>query len=120
MDENYFIECDLVGESYSNPDGSSRQDEISLCKRGDRVALVPEPDNPHDDNAVSVKSERGVIIGYIGSEECAEIVEIIEEERLVSAHIERIHGGSEDRPLRGVVLSLECENDEFDKQYFSS
>jgi hypothetical protein len=49
-------DCSLpaVGERYDNEDGSSRQLEIMCMLPGDPVALVRQPDNPHDHMAVAI------------------------------------------------------------------
>ena len=55
----------LAGESFANPDGSSRQKELAKLQPGDDLFLTREPNNPHDPNAIRVESERVVGIGYI-------------------------------------------------------
>lgn len=62
----------VVGADFDNRDKakSNRRYEILLCKPGDPVTLVPEPDNPADDCAVAVYSERGIQIGYLPAERC--------------------------------------------------
>lgn len=37
---------------------------LSQIKAGDALELVPEPDNPHDPDAVAVKF-RGTMLGYV-------------------------------------------------------
>jgi hypothetical protein len=46
----------VAGESFGNPDGSSRQAEIAQLKSGEPVNLIREPDNPHDPNAIRVRN----------------------------------------------------------------
>ncbi len=59
----------VVGESFSNPSGSSRQEIIDQSSPGDVAYLAPEPDNPHDPHAVRVyvPGANGVAeqIGYL-------------------------------------------------------
>jgi hypothetical protein len=58
----------VVGAAFKNADGSDRHAEIRACEPGERVFLIPEPDNPHDGNAVAVFTGREVQIGYISAE----------------------------------------------------
>lgn len=56
--------AEVVGQSFANPDGSSRQAIIARMKVGDAVELRQEPANPHDSRAVGVHHIGGQI-GYI-------------------------------------------------------
>ena len=64
----------VVGADYPNQKGAggrgggNRRFEILLCSPGEPVALVPEPRNPVDPNAVMVLSARNVQIGYLTAE----------------------------------------------------
>lgn len=55
----------VVGIPYPNADGSSRIDELALCRRGECVELRLEPQNEHDSRAIAVFSARGAQIGYV-------------------------------------------------------
>lgn len=46
---------------------SFHQDAIALVAAGDRVHLVPQPDNEYDKNAIQVVSEAGELLGWIPS-----------------------------------------------------
>jgi len=63
----------VVGADYPSKRGPARRFEIMLCRPGDRVELVPEPDNPADPRAVAVFSKRGVQLGYLTAERCGRI-----------------------------------------------
>ena len=78
----------------------SATEAIESYDYGDRVyeyefyahpALVPEPDNPHDRNAIRVEAD-GVHIGYIKSGSTAHVRKLMEEDRIKSMDIE-IGGG---------------------------
>lgn len=75
----------VVGAQYPNRDGSDRRFEILLCTPGEPVELVPEPRNRHDENAVAVRSARGVQIGYLTAERCGRIGSILRSGREVQA-----------------------------------
>lgn len=94
----------IVGESFANDDGSSRQNEIARCRVGEPVELERDPGNPHDSLCVRVLSARGVQIGNIGRVD-AWIAERIDAGRQVSATIQSI--GKGERGLLGVVLSVD-------------
>lgn len=55
----------LAGMAHANADGSDRHKIARHCQRYERLALVHEPDNPHDENAVAVKRADGAMLGYI-------------------------------------------------------
>lgn len=38
---------------------------LNLMKRGEKLALVREPGNPHDANAVAVRDRAGLKLGYV-------------------------------------------------------
>lgn len=61
-----FVE--VVGESFENDDGSSRQAIIQRLRAGDAVELRLEPDNRFDRRAIAVHSARGQI-GYISRDD---------------------------------------------------
>lgn len=44
---------------------SFHQDAIELVAIGDRVHLVPDPENKYDVNAIQVQSESGKLLGWI-------------------------------------------------------
>lgn len=102
----YFI--NVVGESFANNDGSSRQREIARCLAGETVSLEREPDNPYDSNCVKVVSPRGVQIGNIGRGD-AWICERIDAGRPIRAHIDSI--GTGEAGWAGVVLRVITETE---------
>ncbi len=56
----------VVGVTFTNSDGTSRQSIIEKCVIGERLLLVREPDNPIDRSAVRVSRRNGETIGYLG------------------------------------------------------
>lgn len=97
---------DLVGEGHDNPDGSSRQQELLSCEPGEKVLLRAEVDNPHDENAVSVLSVRGVCIGYLSRDDARSIRSALLEGRPHTATLHQLRGGFGDYPSYGARLSL--------------
>jgi len=90
----------IVGESHY-------QDAIRRCRQGGRVILKREPENPYDENAVAVLREDGEKIGYLTRDNAVWVAEIMDEARQVEAKIERITGGTKDKPTRGVVIDVD-------------
>jgi len=99
----------VVGESFRNADGSSRQREIGRCHEGEPVTLAREPDNPHDANCIRVISRRGVQIGNIGRDDAEWMAERIDKGRPVAAAIKGINEGG--RGLAGVVLLVSTDEE---------
>lgn len=58
----------VVGIDFPNVDGSNRRSEAMMTLPGEPVALVPEPRNKHDRNAIAVVSPRGIQLGYVSAE----------------------------------------------------
>jgi hypothetical protein len=56
----------IAGLPYRAPDGTDRAVYCATFKPGTELILVPEPDNPHDDNAVALW-HAGRHVGYIPS-----------------------------------------------------
>ena len=80
------ISLSVVGADYPNKGKSpGRRFEIALCAPGDPLELRPEPENPADEHAVAVYSERGVQIGYISSQRAVRLAQLIRQGRTVTA-----------------------------------
>lgn len=60
----------VVGIDFPNSDKSesNRRAELLFCNPGDRMALVPEPKNAFDENAVAVFAPSGIQVGYLTAE----------------------------------------------------
>lgn len=90
-------------ESIGTPNSDydmSASEAVESYDYGDRIyeyefyahpSLVPEPDNPHDPNAIRVEAD-GVHIGYIKSGSTAHIRNLLKEDRIKSMDID-IGGG---------------------------
>jgi hypothetical protein len=61
LKDAYF--CQVKGVTHDNDDGTSRLEAIKQCSIGDAVKLVPDPQNPHDKNAIRVLLVSGQQIG---------------------------------------------------------
>jgi hypothetical protein len=94
----------VVGESFTNANGTSRQEIIARSEPGTNVYLVPEPDNPHDAKAVRVfVSEGGAAtaqIGYLPREAASEMADELRRGRVACWLASTGHNGN----LWGAVL----------------
>lgn len=66
MSQTFFV--GVRGESFDNPDGTSRQEIIKALRAGDAVDLIPDPSNEHDRWAVGVFTKDGKQIGFLPSD----------------------------------------------------
>jgi hypothetical protein len=99
----------IVGESFTNEDGSSRQEEIARCQPGEPVTLERDPQNKHDANCVKVISARGVQIGNISRDDFW-IRERLDRGAFVDARIMR--AGQRSRGKSGVVTCVRSSADD--------
>ena len=97
MPKSYSV--GLVGES-------NYQQAIKGLREGERVLLVPEPDNPHDPRAIACRDGNGATIGYIPRDHWLTAA-ILDEGKGARAVVKTIHGGDGGRPSLGVVLTVE-------------
>ena len=91
----------VVGESFTNDDGSSRQTEIGRCQAGELVSLERDPANKYDANCVKVVSSRGIQIGNISRDDDW-ICERLDRGGYLEARILSVAKGTAGK--RGVVL----------------
>jgi len=100
---------DLVGEAQKNPDGRSRQLELQSCQPGEQVKLVREPQNPYDEFAIAVYSNRSVQIGYMRKEHAKEVAPALDASRNHEAIITELTGGLPDYPNFGCKIGITWE-----------
>ncbi|NQT78544.1 MAG: hypothetical protein HQ565_12605 [Bacteroidetes bacterium] len=58
----------VVGVTYSNEDGTNRQDLISELNNKSKISLVREYDNENDKDAIAVFNDKGNKLGYLPSD----------------------------------------------------
>jgi len=100
------------GERFDNEDGSSRQEELFLCRPGEPVRLVREPGNPHDPAAVAIISDRGVQLGYLPADRAVWIGSKIDRGYDVRAIVERVKGSHLSGATLGLVIRINMEGDD--------
>lgn len=103
-----------------NPDyGLSNKELIEQYDPGERifeydfgdkdVALVPEPENPHDPNAIRVEV-RGILIGYIKAGSCSHVKNLLNSPDFAGMDL-TIGGGKFKRVYEDEDDNLKVEND---------
>lgn len=99
----------VAGESFFNPDGSARQDVIATLSVGEHLRLVPEPNNPHDHNAVLITTMDGRGIGYIAAGPAQWLSPMVQKRKPVAAAVRSL--GIAENGGRGVVLTVFTDAD---------
>ncbi|MEE4452845.1 HIRAN domain-containing protein [Novosphingobium resinovorum] len=101
-----------IGERHDNEDGTSRQAELALCRPGEEVRLVREPENPHDRMAVAVVSCRGIKVGYLKRDRAVWIGSKIDRGYDVRAIVERVKGSHLLDAMLGLVMRVNMDGEE--------
>lgn len=79
----------VVGVSFKNENGTSRQEIISKMTKESNVVLVREPNNKYDINAVAVIAD-GQQIGYVGKQYAELLAQFIDGGRQFKAQVEEV------------------------------
>lgn len=66
LDNKKMTKYKVVGSSFPNEDGTSRQEIISHLTKASKITLVREPKNIYDKNAIAVYAN-GKQVGYLSS-----------------------------------------------------
>lgn len=93
--------AEVAGTYYPNDDGTSRQRAIVQVRLGERLLLSPEPDNPHDPNAVAVFRQTGKQIGYLPRNHALRAVTRLGEGYNVTAVVRELWNSGD--PLSGMT-----------------
>ena len=94
----------VQGVSYTNRDGSERQDIIeNLCYPGQQLVLMRAP-NQYSSNNLDVYI--AFQIGQVNQEIAELLAPILESGGVVRANISEITGGTADKPTRGVNVEF--------------
>lgn len=98
MQDNYVLDK-VVGVTFGN-----RQDTIRHLKPGDKLKLVPEPDNQYDKTAVRIETAKGEQVGYVKRDSW--LTKVVHERHFIpKTEVYQVIGGGEDRSL-GVVMKV--------------
>jgi hypothetical protein len=94
----------VVGVTFKNPDGSSRQRILTSCQVWEAVALVRGLNQDFPDSLAVVR-ENCSQIGYLGAQLAADLCGEIDTERTsFFGAISSLTGGTFEKPTRGVNL----------------
>lgn len=101
-DDEDMEEYKVVGVSFNNEDGKSRQAILKKCEVGDPVELklTTYKGNP----AVEVWTEHGQV-GNISSDESEEVTDRVKTGKITKAEIRGIFGGTKDKPTIGCAIA---------------
>lgn len=98
----------VKGESYTNPDGTKRQDVLRQCQPGENILLVREPLNKYDKNAVAIFREKDhQQLGYASRNNAEWIARIINDGGKIKAKIKKIIGGTAEKPSLGILIDVD-------------
>lgn len=83
------VKLKVVGVTFSNEDGTSRQAIIRAMTKDAPVVLEREPHNMYDANAIAVKSIDGQV-GYIGRGHAALLASLMDNGRKFKARVDDV------------------------------
>ena len=101
----------IAGVTYTNIDGSSRQDIIRrYCRVGQELIMMPDISNPVDKNALGlwIQGPHHLLkLGYISSELLNQMREDIRAKSKIRITISNITGGTKEKPTLGVNIQVD-------------
>jgi HIRAN domain len=96
----------VVGVTFDNDDGSSRQSLIPRCDLLERLQLDHDEDSPHDPNAVRVLRQSGEQLGHLRRRLAAEVVAKTAKGYRYGVFVKDITGGGRGRNYGMNLLIL--------------
>ena len=104
--ENKSYTTTVAGVTKQNPDGTHRQQILkNRMYTGMPLRLEAEPENPHDPKAVAVYAANEKV-GYLPRGYHIDIFNALKQSRRVTATVEKLTGGTRDKPAHGLVIRL--------------
>ncbi len=97
LDVEFDYDLEVVGVTYDNPDGTSRQSILEQCNEADDVEIKWVPINGYP-NALEVSTAKGCI-GYISERDNKEIVKQLKK----GATIDQPYISSLEKNKRGII-----------------
>lgn len=94
----------VVGVSFDNDDGTSRQAALKMCKSGDKITLKRQPTTTHP-NVVQVWANAGMI-GHVSSVEAERLAPIMDNGSTVIAKVKKIIGGTPEKSTLGCIIDV--------------
>lgn len=96
----------VVGVTYLNRDGTSRQEAIACMQPGEWLSLEYEPDNPYSDHAVAVFRQSGHQIGYVPDDLAEALLQSVRAGKTFQCCAADVTGGRGRKRALGVNLLL--------------
>lgn len=96
----------VAGVSHKNEDGSLRQNHIKKCFIGEKLILLPDPDNQYDPWAIKVLNSSNKQIGFIESRLAKDVWRHLDNGNKVEVIVKEVTGGSKEKPTRGVNIEI--------------
>ena len=97
------VKLKVVGVTFVNNDGVSRQSIIEKLKDNDTIVLRREPTNIYDTNAIAVFTEHGQV-GYIGKDYASILSPMIDAGTQLEAKVGE-HGKYKDNYYLNIVIN---------------
>jgi len=107
----------VVGSRFGNSDGSSRQEALAKCRRGEPITLRPEPATSPYKGGIQVLRATGEQIGYLprGHGLGQEIGR-----GEIRAILHEVYGGMPGKPFMGAVLQITSQRESPQRSFMSA
>jgi hypothetical protein len=100
------IRTKVVGVSYKNDDGTSRQNIIKNLRVNQYLDILHVP-NKYDKNAVAVfLVDSNLQVGHLNAELAEEIAPMLDNGNCINAVVIDLTGGEYDKPTRGCNIEI--------------
>lgn len=96
----------VVGVTQNNADGTNRQAILGKLSLGDIAALVREPRNRYDANAIGVVDPHFGQLGYIPAHIALRLAGELDRRLIGFTRIKEIRGGTHDKPTLGCAVDV--------------
>ena len=96
----------IVGVTHDNLDGTNRQAILRKLSPGDIAALVREPQNPHDANAVAIVDPQFGHFGYVPAHIVVTLASQLDRGMTGFARIKEITGGTRSKRNLGCAVGV--------------
>ena len=110
LENNKSFFTKIVGVSYLNEDGSSRQELIKSCSIGEKLVISKDINNKFSKNAIKISKVYNSQLGFLSED--LKIHQSINSGKIITAKIKNITGGK-DGSLFGCNIEIVIENHSF-------
>lgn len=90
-----IIHTKIVGVSFCNCDGKSRQDLLKLTLPDDKLTLKRDPYNKYDNNCINVCNQHGFILGHLSKELAAKLASRMDNNLKLTSRVLAVTGGND-------------------------